>query len=65
MFDEECDRCGFAPCRCDRENDDGYECGRCGYVPTWRELHNGSCRNCKGSVSAEVDDADDTDDEES
>lgn len=46
-MDEFCNRCGYAECRCDRENDLGYECPHCGYIPTHRELQNGTCPQCR------------------
>lgn len=47
-MDEFCDKCGvFEPCRCDFENDLGYECQKCGYVPTHRELQAGGCPECR------------------
>jgi len=44
----ECNTCGQDDdnCVCD-EIAEGYECGKCGYEPTYRELHQGSCVQCR------------------
>lgn len=44
----ECGTCGQDTefCICDQEAE-GYECGKCGYTPTYRELHRGTCVQCR------------------